>query len=116
MQFDVSSGGEVKYFDFASGRHNLFSPTIDVQIGDVARALNDRGMVMQIALNSNTNSPPFKLKELAANDSELQEIQAKIANGDITPTAPCDGMYSDWTPEQQSKLKGVLSDVFGWKE
>ena len=59
---------------------------------------------------------PFKLSSqlAAANDGELKDLQAKIANGEITPEAPCDGMYSEWSAEEKSRLKGVLADVFGW--
>ncbi|NML43495.1 hypothetical protein HHL11_07030 [Ramlibacter sp. G-1-2-2] len=114
-QFDFSSGGDVKFFEFDSGKHNLFSPAVEVTVDDVLKALNDRGMVMEIAVNG-TSKPPFKLKEAAANDPELKEVQAKIANGEISPTAPCDGMYSEWTPAQTSKLKSVLGEVFGWKK
>ncbi|MBA2674006.1 hypothetical protein [Ramlibacter sp.] len=115
--FDSSSGGDVKFFDFVSGDHNLFNPTKDVQVQDVIDALNDRGMVMEIAMNANEQKAPFKLKDVtAANDPALKEAQGKLANGELSPTAPCDGMYSEWTADQKSKLKGVLGDVFGWKK
>lgn len=116
-KFDFSSGGEVKFFEFGSGEHNLFAPMVEVTVNDVLAALNDRGMVMEIAVNG-TNKPPFALKDAvaAANDPELREVKAKLANGEISPTAPCDGMYSEWTPTQKSTLKSVLSEVFGWKK
>lgn len=114
-KFDFSSGGDVKFFDFQSGAHNLFSPKDEVTVDDVLNALNDRGMVMEIAVNG-INEPPFKLKDAAANDPALKDVQAKLANGEISPTAPCDGMYSEWTSDQKSRLKSVLGDVFGWKK
>ncbi len=114
--FDFSSGGEVKFVDFVSGKHNLFSPTKDVTIEDVGRALATRGSVMEIAVNTAETKAPFKLADLAANDEALKDVQGKIASGEISPTAPCDGMYSEWTDAQKSKLKGVLSDVFGWNK
>lgn len=114
-QFDYLSGGDVKFVDFTSGEHNLFSLANDVQIGDVGKALAIRGNVMKIAVNSTSVAqPPFKLADLAANDADLQDVQARIASGDVSPTAPCDGMYSEWTDAHKSKLTAVLSDVFGW--
>lgn len=114
-QFDFSSGGEVKWVDFTTGEHNLFSPMRDVHVSDVSRALATRGSVMEIAVN-NAIRPPFKLADLAANDAELKNVQGKIASGEISPLAPCDGMYSEWSESDKSKLKGVLSDVFGWNK
>lgn len=111
--FDFASGGEVKFLDFGTGDHNLFSASTDVHISDVSKAIATRGNVMEIAVN-NEQKPPFKLSELAANDVGMQELQGRIASGEIAPTAPCDGMYSEWTDGQKTRLKGVLSDVFGW--
>ena len=71
---------------------------------------------MEIALNNQVQSPPFKLRDMAANDAGLKEIQGRIANGELSPTAPCDGMYSEWTGTQKANLKSVLGDVFGWKK
>lgn len=114
--YDASSGGDVKFFEFSSGKHNLFSPTKnDVRIEDVSKSMATRGNVMEIAVNTAINLPPYKLVDLAANDSDLMVVQKKIASGEIAPTAPCDGMYSEWTDEQKSKLDAALSTVFGWK-
>jgi len=113
--FDASSGGDVKFLEFSSGNHNLFSPTgKDVRIEDVSRAMATRGRVMEITVNNATNSPPFKLADVAANDAGLRDVQNKIASGQLSPTAPCDGMHSEWTDEQKRKLDSALGQVFGW--
>ena len=115
--FDYSSGGDVKYLEFATGDNNLFTLTTrDVHISDVNIAIATRGNVMEIALNNQVPSPPFKLSDMAANDVRLKEVQGRIASGEISPTAPCDGMYSEWTGVQKANLKSVLGDVFGWKK
>lgn len=112
-QVDPCTGGIVKYFDMSSGRHNLCLPTASVTIHDVGLAIQRRGVVMDISSDKGS-TPPFKLTEVAANDSDLLDLQARIANGE-GPEAPCDGMYSEWTEDQKSSLKGVLAKVFGWK-
>ncbi|NMM15367.1 MAG: hypothetical protein HHJ17_17760 [Rhodoferax sp.] len=113
--FDVSSGGDVKFFEFGSGKHNLFSPIgKDVRIEDVSKAMATRGNVMEITVNSATNSPPFKLADMAANDASLLDVQNKITSGQLSPTAPCDGMYSEWTAGQLDKLNSALGKVFDW--
>ena len=114
--FDFSSGGDVKFVDFDSGQNNLFSPTREINVADVSQALADRGNIMEIAVNNRAQVLPFKLADLAANDAELREVQKKIASGEIAPTAPCDGMYSEWTDDDKLQLKGALAKVFGWKK
>ena len=42
------------------------------------------------------------------NYSELNELKAKIANGELTPDAPCNGMYDHWTSEAEGRLNGAL--------
>ena len=70
---------------------------------------------MEIAAGTPQSGIPFKLSELAANDKEMKELQTKIANGELHPEAPCDGMYSEWSIEQTTRLKSALAGVFSWK-
>lgn len=60
-------------------------------------------------------SAPFKLADLAAaaNDAELADFKAKIASGELTPEAPCNGMYDQWTPDQEAKLNAALQKALG---
>lgn len=112
---DFYTGGEVKFFDIKTREHNLYAPLNEVTINMVSKALQERGIVMELATNKGLQ-PPFKrLAEMAANDSELQDLSGKLANGELHPEAPCDGMISEWTDEQKTKLNTVLGKVFGWK-
>lgn len=112
---DFCTGGEVKFLELSTGKTNLSGPLKDVDISTVRKAITERGIVMDISQPGQGNTPPYKLSDLAANDADLRELQAKVANGEVSPEAPCDGMYSEWTTEQRSKLKQVLAEVFGWK-
>lgn len=114
-EVDIFTGGEVKYFDGESGDHNLHPGTVDVTIDMVEKAIQTRGMVMEIANGTTVGRPPFKLTDVAANDVELNELQGKIANGDLSAEAPCDGMYSEWTTDEKARLTDALSKVFSWK-
>jgi len=115
-QFDPATGGEVKYVDFKTKQHNLgsniFAPST---IDDIDRAVATRGSIMDIG-TLKTGAIPFKLSELAANNAEIKQIQADIAAGKLSAEAPCEAMYSEWTPEEKGKLKAFLGDVFGWKK
>lgn len=113
-EVDMFTGGEVKYLDMTGDTHNLHHVTNDVTIDMVRRALSTRGMVMQITGKIQSGAP-FPLKDAAANDEELKDLQGKIASGAISPDAPCDGMHSEWTYDQKTRLADALSDVFGWK-
>jgi len=114
-EIDVFTGGEVKFYDGSSGDHNLHCGTVDVTIEMVGRAIESRGIVMEIASGAGAVRAPFKLSEVAANDVEIRELQSKIANGEVSPEAPCDGMYSEWTADERTKLKSALSGVFSWR-
>lgn len=114
-RFDPYTGGEVKYLHFSTKDHNLhIHPTAEATIQSVAEAICTRGHVMNIAADNGTNVP-FKLTELAANDAEARALQAKLASGALSPEAPCDGMYDQWTDEQKGKLVTALGEAFGWK-
>ncbi|MDR6524581.1 hypothetical protein J2789_007297 [Variovorax paradoxus] len=112
---DFYTGGEVKFFNTKTRENNLYAPTNEVTMDMVRHAINERGVVMELATNKGL-SPPFKrLPDLAANDAELQDLSGKLANGELQPEAPCDGMISEWSEDQKSKLSAVLGKVFGWK-
>lgn len=108
---DPCTGGETKYVKCAGTAHNLSYPTVDTTIEMVNQAVNERGMVMELA---KSGGAPFKLKDVAANDTSLRDAQAKIAAGELSVEAPCDQMYNTWSDQEKSQLKNVLSGVFGW--
>lgn len=112
-QSDIYSGGEVKFCNFATNEHNLNYPQNEITIQMVDQAILTRGLAMKINVNS-TPTLPFQLA--AENDPEVAEIRQKIANGELSASAPCDGMYKQWTPEEKADLKKALGDVFGWKK
>jgi hypothetical protein len=105
---DYCSGGEVKYFDFKDQTHNLYRGSY-VTIQMVDDAILKRGLVMT---TNKVQSLPFAT---AANDDpELADIRAKIAAGDLSASAPSDGMYDEWTEEEKASLKESLAEMFGW--
>lgn len=110
---DIYSGGEVKFFDFASDKHNLNYPQGNVTIQMVDQAILTRGLAMKINVNS---AQPLPFPQAAKNDPEVAEIRDKIAQGHLSASAPCDGMYKQWTTEEKAELHDALADVFGWKK
>ncbi len=109
---DPYSGGMVRHIDLNTMAGNLeIGPVVRQRIDDVRKAVLERGMVMTIA----HPAAPFPLSKLAANDVEAAEVREAIASGQISPAAPCDGMYTEWTDEQKCEFKDVLSDIFGWQ-
>lgn len=110
---DVFTGGEVKYLDMNDGSHNLHAVTEDVTIEMVSKAIESRGMVMEIA-SASKQAAPFKLSDIAAHEAELQEIKELISNGSLSPEAPCDGMHSEWSRDDKERLKEALATVFRW--
>lgn len=122
---DPASGGEVKFLEFSTGNTNLgagvavFAPgTIEA----VDKAIATRGIYMDLTTRMNGGAP-FKISDLAAQGSldddamaEMRTLQEKMASGELSANAPCDAMYSEWTPTAKTELKGFLSEVFGWKK
>lgn len=109
-QFDVYSGGEVKYYDAALGDHNLNYPSGRITIQMVNDAILTRGQVMEQMTKQIGFSP-------AANDSiEIADIRSKIAAGDLSANAPSDGMYDSWSIDEKASLKHTLSEIFKWKK
>jgi hypothetical protein len=107
-QADDYSGGEVKYVDFKGGSHNLYRGS-NVTIQMVDDAILKRGLVMT---TNTAHTLPFAT---AANDDpELAEIRAKIAAGDLSASAPSDGMYEEWSDDEKFSLKESLAEMFGW--
>lgn len=115
MKVDPATGGEVKFFDVVSKKHNLTSISAEASVDAVHKAITTRGIVMDIGAKR-PGAAPFKLSDIAASDTELRDLQAKLESGELAPEAPCDGMYSEWTADQKTRLKGAISDVFGWKK
>lgn len=112
--YDCATGGDLKYFDFDSGEKklggSLFAPAT---IADIDQALATRGMIMDITAKG--TPIPFKLSELAAAQDEIQSIREDIAAGTLSAQAPCDAMYSEWSPEEKERLTGFLGRAFGWQ-
>jgi hypothetical protein len=123
---DIFSGGEVKFYNFKNGSNNLVNnyPTAGITIKMVDQAILSRGSVMKTNTNSTSGaSLPFpkvanaKAADDAANDdkSAVEEIREKIAAGELSANAPCDGMHNDWTEENKAKFQKALGNMFGWK-
>ena len=107
-QADDCSGGEVKYVDFKKSDHNLYHGN-KVTIQMVDNAILTRGLVMT---TNTAQSLPFAAA--ANDDAELAEIRAKIAAGDLSASAPSDGMYEEWSAAEKNELKESLAEMFGW--
>lgn len=104
--FDLYSGGSVKYFELNTLVNNLQN-TIDYD--ELRQAFTAQGMVMYTA-NSQKQLP---VNEAAVNDVRVAEICESIANGQLSPTAPCDAMYNRASTEEKRRLAATLDKIFG---
>jgi hypothetical protein len=115
MNFDIYTGGEVKFFNAASKKHNLHLVSRDVDIYQVSKAIQERGIIMELQSKNINAQAPFTLATAANDGASRAEFVQKIASGELTPIAPCNGMYSDWTTEQETRLNAALTKAFGWQ-
>lgn len=104
--FDLYSGGSVRYFELSTLKNNLLN-TIDYD--ELRQAFTAQGMVMYIA-NSHRQVP---VNEAAQHDVRVTEICESIANGQVSPTAPCDAMYNHASSEEKRRLVATLDKIFG---
>lgn len=103
---DVFSGGNVTFFEFTTLDNNLKN-TITIQ--EVNRRLSvGEGMVM----NKNDFQTATPIMEAAANDENVRNVMAQLADGTITASAPCDAMYGTWNDEDIEKLTTVFDRIF----
>ena len=50
----------------------------------------------------------------AADNTEIAEIRAKLAAGDLSASAPSEGMYDEWTAEEKKALEKTFAEIFSW--
>ncbi|MES2716605.1 MAG: hypothetical protein V4795_12610 [Pseudomonadota bacterium] len=117
-RLDPASGGDVKFLQFLDRANNFAAVVAEATIDMVDTALQKRGMVMDLYENRKGGAP-FKLSDIAgatnpAVDEDLLSLHAKVVSGEASAEAPCDGMYSDWTAEQEARLNSALTLAFGW--
>ena len=124
MLLDPQTGGVVKYVEIGSGANNLAPavPRNEVTINMVNEAVYNRGIIMDLTTKTRVDRPPFGLAAThagasgaKAQDEMLAEFDQKIASGELSAEAPCDGMYSEWSDDQKRGLSQALANVFDWK-
>jgi hypothetical protein len=117
---DHYSGGEVKYVNFVTSETNItkFYPQAQLTIGVISANIIQRGISMKIhATPKGTPDLPFPKAGMdSANDDEAprEKMAALVASGELSATAPCDGMHSDWSEDDKGNFKRALGKMFGW--
>lgn len=112
---DPATGGSTTYLEFGSRANNLNQTVfLERTLAEVDRAILTRGIVMDTS-TLNSGGVPFKLKDLAASNDEVRELEAKFATGELSADAPSAGMHNTWTDDQKERVKSALRDIFHWK-
>jgi hypothetical protein len=109
MDFDVSTGGEVKFVELSSGQHNL---TLCQGLNSLEKAFMEKGMVM---FNRNDVSKmPIPFKEAAAMDPAVASLFTDAEAGILGQRvqAPCDAMFKKPTQDDVNRMSMVLDDIF----
>lgn len=110
MMFDICTGGDIRYVELQSGKHNLSSC---IGAASLDQAFLNKGMVMFNRTEIEKGPVPFK--EAAAIDPAVAEWYKTAANGSILDEvqAPCDAIYSKPSEEDREGMRAVLKDIFG---
>lgn len=117
---DYYSGGDVKYIDFKTLKTNLakYFPEQQLTIETISANIMKRGPAMKIHANP-TGIPDLPLMK-ASSDASFDEQDARqrgtelVASGQLSATAPCNGMHSDWSENDKEGFKQALGKMFGW--
>ena len=110
MNFDICTGGEVRYVELLSGQHNLSHCH---GIESLNQAFLHKGMVM--FNRSELDKSPIPFKDAAGIDPNVAEWYNKAASGSLLQDiqAPCDAVFGKPTAEDETRMKDVLDSIFG---
>lgn len=99
---DVYSGGDVKFFEIPSSKHNL-GPQATYQSS--VDQLKKRGMVMYI---QSSERKSVSIQEASANDPRVRDVAERIISGELKLTAPCPSVHTDWSDDEVNELSSVV--------
>lgn len=108
--FDVCTGGEIRFVELQSGHHNLIQCD---GFDSLNQAFLNKGMVM--FNRSELDKSPIPFKEAALLDPGVAELYQVAASGSLLENvqAPCDAVFGTPTPEDEARMDQVLKDIFG---
>jgi len=120
---DQYSGGEMKFVDFATSATNLMPAVgqVDMHIDQVTSNILKRGIAMKVQ-SLQTGVPNLNFPKVGTPLSSISEVEARAAAaklaaaGQLSATAPCNGMHNDWSAEDKEQFKQALGKMFGWKD
>ncbi|MHB9835134.1 hypothetical protein Q8F57_009875 [Paraburkholderia terrae] len=102
--FDLLSGGDGKFLELATQKHNLMNTT---SVDELHKNFIEKGTVMYAHTDLMVS-----VKAAAANDPIVQTLVDKIASGQLSVSAPCAAMHQEWTDADKSRLSDALDDIF----
>lgn len=100
---DRASGGDVKYFDGKSSRHNI---DFSVGFAEIAEQFLKKGRIMY----TNQSIP---VADAVKNDPRAEEFVSRIRAGTIQAEAPSGYDPVIWTAADETRLDKALADHYG---
>lgn len=106
---DIFSGGRVRF---------ICANTGEKDVEDVCGAdhLNKQvipmgGLVMYKVPSGETTGSPVAVSEASMKDPEVKQVVARLESGAVALSAPCDGMYNQWTCEETDAFRLALQEM-----
>lgn len=106
MVHDPFSGGDVKFLELTTAKHNLNQTGTFESINKMALI---KGMVMYMT----PNQTPIPIDQASANDPRIKELADKIAKGDMCAEAPSGHDTIVWTETDVKRLQNTLEKMYG---
>jgi hypothetical protein len=112
---DIHTGNYVQFYEMGTSEHNLPEQN-NMTIDDVRKTMAIRGYIMNKEIGKDSIiaiSSIDSINSISANDvEEIKNIRNGLLHANISPTAPCIGVYNTRSEEQENALDNALSSIF----
>jgi hypothetical protein len=113
---DMCTGGQVMFYDLNNRDSNLtafLSGTAPITPEYIANQVITRGTFMTMPAGLNGIS---SVEQSISNNSILNEIKRKLADGSLSATAPFEGMNEPWPSAEKQKLRDAFQSIIDSKK
>jgi len=102
---DIYSGGVVRYHRHLTGENNF---GFDKSLRELIAKFSERGYIV----NTATHNDPVPISEAIKQEPILRSVLQQMAQGNISPSAPFDGMEKPWSEDDSKKLVSTMERIF----
>ena len=95
----------MKFFDLRNRANNLANP-------DRYESIREHALTKGMVMFASDPAKPVPIQEALKDDPRINDVLKKIANGEVTMTAPSAAAENEWTDADRQRLDEVLSRYY----